>query len=194
MTAVAALSPLAASNVACPPPSFLTVSPLRALSVCPCDIFPVPLRPPRLRSYSDDDGGVGGDGDAAMAEDTPAVALENAYYAAKGLASGDVPGARAAVADVLALAATSGDVDYQFRCEKRLTKLAARAGDMRDMLQWYGRVLLRIQAGSVTRNRAEKVRRGRGGRSGCVWVKGSADLREPAAHHSPSSPGHHRDP
>lgn len=104
--------------------------------------------------YSDDDGG----GDADINEDDPAVVIDNAYYNAKSIASsGDIASARAAFISVLALADDGNFPDYRFRALKRLVKLAARTGDMRDMLARYN-TLLQCVASGVTKNRAEKVR------------------------------------
>jgi hypothetical protein len=48
--------------------------------------------------------------------------------------------------------------EWGFKATKQLVKLTCRAGRVGDMLARYADLLVRINRGDVTRNRAEKVR------------------------------------
>jgi COP9 signalosome complex subunit 2 len=100
------------------------------------------------------------DAEDEMQADDFTVKAENAYYNAKGnVSSGDDGAARSGFQEVLDLETEAGGselADWGFKASKQLVKLCYRTKAYADMLKHYRSVLSRINAGAVTRNRAEK--------------------------------------
>eukprot|EP00168_Porphyra_purpurea_P003935 TRINITY_DN1455_c0_g1_i9.p1 TRINITY_DN1455_c0_g1~~TRINITY_DN1455_c0_g1_i9.p1 ORF type:complete len:218 (+),score=46.04 TRINITY_DN1455_c0_g1_i9:341-994(+) len=82
------------------------------------------------------------------------VAIENAYYAAKGLLHTDPAGALTGFEGVIELEGTPGG--WGFKALKQIVKLHFRQGDYSAMLTRYSELLGYIRS-AVTRNVSEKV-------------------------------------
>ena len=93
-------------------------------------------------------------------ESNIAVRIENLYYNSKGFVTTDVVEAKKGFEEVLAMAESGGKAytEWGYKATKQLVKLCFRMRHLADMLQWYQTLLVRINSGDVTRNRAEKVR------------------------------------